>query len=299
MTDNGQESTKCAYVGVFGAPNAGKSTLVNRIVGQKVAIVSPKVQTTRRRIRGVLSEGDTQLIFVDTPGLFSPNPKRPLERHIVGHALEEMEQTDMRLLAIDARKGVTPEVENAVAALARTEGRTVAALNKVDAVVQKDRLLEQAARLAEMYPFEEIFMISALTGEGVPALLSYFRKNAEDSPWMFPGDQASDAPFYFDLAETTRECLFYAVQEELPYGVAVVTESVEDSKEGGLIVRQVVYTARESHKRVIIGKDGALIKQIGVRSRETLKKRLGKDVHLYLYVKVKEGWQRDPGRYEN
>ncbi|MET0155117.1 MAG: GTPase Era [Rickettsiales bacterium] len=287
--------TQCAYVGVFGLPNAGKSTLVNRMVGEKVAIVSPKPQTTRRRVRGVWTEGDTQIIFADTPGLFQPNAKNPLEKFIVANATEELSSVDVRLLAIDAQKGLTDEALALVDKVGALRGENIAVLNKIDAIPDKTTLLAQAKILSERANFSRIFMTSARKGHGADDIVAYLRSVAPKGPFMFDPERVTDAPLFFDMAETTRECLFHALRQELPYGVAVLTEKVERREDAGaMIVHQTVYTVREAHKKVILGAGGAVIKRVGSKSRELLKKQLDVDVHLYLHVKVKENWQHNP-----
>ena len=294
MNDRSEERRKCGYIGVFGLPNAGKSTLVNRMIGEKVAIVSPKAQTTRRRVRGILTEGDVQLIFADTPGLFDPNAKNPLEKFIVGHAVEELGQTDMRLLVIDAARGVTDDVLKIVERLKHLPGENIAVLNKIDLLPDKTSLLAQVKTLSEACKFSQIFMVSARKKQGVDDIVSYLRQAAPEGPWMFEEDRITDAPLFFDMAEITRECLFYALREELPYGVAVMTENVDYKDNGDMIVHQTIYTLRDGHKKVILGAGGSLIKQVGSKSRELLKRQFERKVHLFLHVKVKANWQHNP-----
>lgn len=295
MTDT-PPSAKCACIGVFGAPNAGKSTLVNRLAGEKIAVTSPKPQTTRRRVRGVVTEGDTQLVFTDTPGIFRPGKQKPLEAYIVNNALEAASGNDANLLVIDAKKGFDDTARYAARVPAETNAPLYIVLNKIDALKDKTVLLALAAEISAALPCKEVFMVSAKKGKGTEAILSALREAAPPGPFLFDEEVISDAPLAFDLAEITRESLFRLLRDELPYGVSVLTDSIEET-DNGLEAHQTVYTLRRAHKGIILGKDGAMIKRVGEESRKRCAARAGAPVHLYLHVKVKEDWQHAPERY--
>ena len=286
----------CGVVAVLGAPNAGKSTLVNALVGQKVAIVSPKAQTTRARLMGIAIEGATQLLLVDTPGVFTPN--RRLDRAMVKAAWEGADDADRVVLVIDAAAKVAARVEQVIAGVeARTEPR-ILVLNKVD-IADKEQLLVLAARLAERLNPEKIFMISASTGDGVDDLKAHLAAAMPASPWHFPDDQLTDATDRMVAAELTREQLFIQLHAEVPYSSAVETEKWEDRKDGSTVIHQQILIERDSQKAIILGKGGSRLKAIGQASREAIAEHLGRKVHLFLHVKVNPRWDEDRGLYKD
>ena len=285
---------KCGFVGLIGAPNAGKSTLVNALVGTKVSIVTHKAQTTRSRVIGIRMEGPAQIIFVDTPGIFTP--KKRLERAMVAAAWQGATDSDIVVLLADAaRVGVLQETAPIVEKLKERKTRAFLALNKID-LIPKERLLELAQKFSETGAFEEIFMISALKGSGLDRLVAKIAGVLPSSPWLYPEDQVTDLPLRLLAAEITREKIFLQLQEELPYSCAVETESWEET-EGQVRVGQVIYVTREGHKPIVLGKGGQRIKQLGIAARKDLESALEKPVHLALFVKVREKWMDDPERY--
>ncbi len=282
--------TRCAMVALLGAPNAGKSTLVNAIVGQKVAIVSSRVQTTRVRLMAVAVEGAAQLVMVDTPGVFSP--RRRLDRAMVKGAWDGAADSDILLAMVDAKAGLRDDVRALLAGLA---GRTTPCwlvLNKVD-VAPRATLLETTAEANALHPFSETFMISALTGDGVADLRSALAKAAPEGPWLFPEDQLTDAPARMLAAELVREQLFQQMGQELPYAAAVHTEKFEERADGSAVIHAQIYIDRESQKAMVVGAGGRRIKAIGEGARLELETMLGRRVHLYCHVKVKPGWAED------
>jgi GTP-binding protein Era len=286
--------TRCGLVAVLGAPNAGKSTLVNALVGQKVAIVSPKAQTTRARLMGIALEGEAQILLVDTPGIFVPN--RRLDRAMVRAAWEGAEDADRIVLVIDAAAKLGGKVEQMIEGVeARTEPR-VLVLNKVD-IAKKDDLLILAARLSERLKPEAVFMISASTGDGVPELKAHLAASMPESPWHFPEDQLTDVTDRMVAAELTREQLYYQLHAELPYASAVATEKWEDRKDGSTVIHQQIFVERDSQKAIVVGKGGSRLKQIGSAAREAISEHLGRKVHLFLHVKVNPRWGEDRGLY--
>lgn len=286
--------TRCGFVAVLGAPNAGKSTLVNRLVGTKVSIVSPKVQTTRTRVLGILIEGPAQMIFVDTPGIFQP--KRRLERAMVSAAWSGAADADLVLVIVDAHRGFDEDSLAIIERLRDTKRRAILVLNKID-LVKRDTLLGLTAVLNEALPFERTFMISAEKGDGVADLLDYFSKNMPAGPWMFPEDQISDLPQRMLAAEITREKVFLQLHQELPYAITVETEKWEERDDGSARIDQVIYVQRDSQKAIVLGKGGRQIKSIGAAARVELTELLERPVHLFLYVKVRENWLDDRERY--
>jgi len=287
---------RCGVVAIVGAPNAGKSTLVNALVGQKVAIVSPKVQTTRTRLIGIAIEGDTQLLLVDTPGIFKP--RRRLDRAMVQAAWEGATGADIVLLVIDARAGMTEEVEALLDRIKEREEPRMLALNKVD-VAPKERLLKIAAAANERVPFVETFMIAAKTGDGVADVKATLAAAMPQEPWHFPADQVSDVTTRLLAAEITREQIFRQLHEELPYASAVETEKWEERRDGSAAIHQQILVERESQKGIVLGKGGAQIKKIGAAARTELEEQLGRRVHLFLHVKVKSDWAEDRGVYRD
>ncbi|MGX7895018.1 GTPase Era [Tsuneonella sp. HG222] len=289
------DTQKCGIVAVLGAPNAGKSTLTNALVGQKVAIVSAKAQTTRARLLGIALEGDTQIVLADTPGIFAP--KRRLDRAMVSAAWEGAEAADAILLVVDPIKQRRHELAPLLETLAHRPERKILVLNKVDAAV-KEELLVLAQDLTGKVAFDEVFFISALTGDGVPELKAHLAGLMPVSPWHYPEDQVSDASERLMAAEITREQLYKQLREELPYDSAVRPESYTQRKDGSVEIRQQIVIGRESQKSIVLGKRGARIKAIGEAARAELAEILGQTVHLFLHVKVDENWSESREIYE-
>jgi len=286
---------RCGFAALLGAPNAGKSTLLNALVGEKISIVTPKVQTTRSRIRGIVIEGASQIVFVDTPGIFQP--KRRLERAMVAAAWAGARDADLVVLLYDAsRKRVDEDTRRILDGLKRQERRAVLALNKIDAI-RRDKLLALAAAFEAEGLFERIFMISALTGDGVDDLRRYLAGLLPEGPWLYPEDQLSDLPLRLLAAEVTREKLFLKLHQELPYALTVETERWEDFKDGSVKIEQTIYLQRESQKAIVLGKGGRTIKELRAAAQGELAAMLERPVHLFLFVKVREGWIDDPERY--
>ncbi|HEY1310610.1 MAG TPA: GTPase Era [Pseudolabrys sp.] len=286
--------TRCGFVALIGAPNAGKSTLLNALVGSKVTIVSRKVQTTRALIRGIAVEGKSQLIFVDTPGIFAP--RRRLDRAMVTTAWSGAHDADLTGVLIDARKGIEEEAEAILDRLASVKTPKILILNKID-VVPRDTLLALTKAANDKAAFEATFMISALTGDGVPDLKQWLAARVQPGPWLYPPDQISDAPVRQLAAEITREKLFERLHQELPYHSTVETESWKELRRGDLRVEQTIYVERESQRKIVLGKGGATIKAIGEAARKEIAEIVEAKVHLFLFVKVREGWGEDPERY--
>ncbi len=290
------ENSRCGFVALIGEPNAGKSTLTNYMVGAKVSIVTHKVQTTRARIRGVAIEGESQLVFVDTPGIFAP--KRRLDRAMVTAAWGGAADADIVVLLVEAHRGLTEGVEQILAALdEQAQGRRIAlAINKID-MVDVPSLLELAEKLNERRNFEKTFMISAEKGKGVKDLREWLSQELPRGPWLYPEDQIADLPLRMIAAEMTREKLTLNLHQELPYQLTVETENWEERKDGSAKVDQVVYVARDGHKGIILGKRGETIKRISRASREELSEFLGRKIHLFLQVKVRPNWLEEAERY--
>ena len=284
--------TRAGFVALIGAPNAGKSTLVNRLVGAKVSIVTHKVQTTRTLVRGVVTEGRSQIVFVDTPGIFEP--KRGLDRAMVRSAWSGARDADIVVFLVDAERGLTGDAGRILKELESVRAPRVLALNKVDRI-EPEKLLLLTAEANAAVPFERTFMISALKGHGCDALLDYLLTAVPEGPWFFPEEQVSDFPLKQLAAEVTREKLYLRLHQELPYASHVETEAWEEGKKG-VRIDQVVYVARESQRSIVLGKGGATIKAIGRAAREELTEMLGRPVHLFLHVKVR-AWEHDPERY--
>jgi len=288
-------STRCGFVALIGAPNAGKSTLLNRLIGAKVSIVSPKVQTTRRRVIGVAMRGPAQVVFVDTPGIFAP--KRRLDRAMVAAAWSGAGDADRVVLLVDAtKKKIDGDTRTIIEGLKKTGRKAICAINKVDAV-KHETLLKLAAEMNALFPFERIFMISAETGDGVEDLMDEVVAHLPEGPHHFPEDQLTDLPVRLLAAEVTREHLFRQLHEEVPYALTVETEAWEEFKDGSAKVSQVVYVTRDSHKAIVLGKGGSRIKQVREAAQAELEKMLERKLHLFLFVKVRENWQEDPERY--
>jgi GTP-binding protein Era len=294
MVETPQAGTRCGFVALIGAPNAGKSTLLNALVGSKVTIVSHKVQTTRALIRGITIEGQSQLIFVDTPGIFAP--KRRLDRAMVTTAWSGAHEADLVGVLIDARKGIDEEAEALLARLADVKPAKILILNKID-LVPRDTLLLLTKIANEKAKFESTFMISATKGDGVADLKRVLAERMPPSPWLYPPDQMSDAPLRQLAAEITREKLFERLHQELPYHSTVETESWKELRGGEIRVEQTIYVERESQRKIVIGKGGQTLKAIGESSRREITDIVEHKVHLFLFVKVREGWGDDPERY--
>jgi GTP-binding protein Era len=286
--------TRCGYVALIGAPNAGKSTLLNRLVGQKLAIVSPKVQTTRSRLLGIATDDKTQLIFVDTPGIFAP--RRRLERAMVAAAWAGASDADVTVLLVDAAHGLDPDTRQIIERLKTAMRPVMLALNKID-LVRRENLLGLVAEAAKLAAFERVFMISGLNGDGVGDLHRHLAEFAPLGPFLFPADQLSDAPERWLAAEVTREQVFLQLHDELPYSTTVETESWQERPDGSVRVEQVIYVRRQSQRAIVLGEGGQRIKTIGARARAELGAMLDRKVHLFLFVKVREGWLDDPERY--
>ncbi|MGK6353780.1 GTPase Era [Sphingomonas sp. DT-207] len=284
----------CGLVAVVGAPNAGKSTLVNALVGQKVAIVSPKAQTTRARLMGIAIEGGTQLLLVDTPGIFTP--ERRLDRAMVAAAWEGAEGADLIALVVDGKGGIGPKVQQIIESLAGRPEPKILILNKVD-VADKPRLLSHAAKLNEALRFDETYFVSAQTGDGVPELKAALAARMPAGPWHFPEDQVSDATERMIAAEVTREQLYLQLHAELPYASAVDTEKYSERADGSVEIHQQILVARETQRAIVLGKGGSRIKEIGARARAELSRIMGVPVHLYLHVKVNPKWEEDRSLY--
>ncbi|MGU3493909.1 GTPase Era [Xanthobacteraceae bacterium A53D] len=290
----GLEPTRCGFVALLGAPNAGKSTLTNQLVGSKVSIVSHKVQTTRAIVRGIALDGAAQIILVDTPGIFAP--KRRLERAMVNTAWTSASDADVVALLIDANRGIDEHVEPILRQLGEVKKPRALILNKID-LIRRDTLLALAQSLTERLPFEQVFMVSALKGDGVEDVRKWFASKVPLSPWLYPEDQISDAPLRMLAAEITREKLFLRLHDELPYRSTVETDSWKELKDKSVRIEQTIFVERESQRKIVLGKGGASIKAISSESRAELAEIVEQKVHLFLFVKVRENWADDPERY--
>ena len=287
---------RCGLVAVVGAPNAGKSTLTNALVGQKVAIVSPKAQTTRTRLMGVAIEGEAQILLVDTPGIFEP--RRRLDRAMVAAAWGGAEGADLIALVVDGKGGIGPKVTVILETLKHRRERKYLILNKVD-IADKPRLLTHAERLNEILPFDETFFVSAATGDGVPDLKNALAAAMPAGSWHFPEDQVSDATERSLAAEVTREQLYLQLHAELPYASAVETEAYKERGDGSVEIHQQILVDRPTQRAIVLGKGGARIREIGARARAELAALMDRPVHLYLHVKVKQGWDEDRQVYRD
>ncbi len=294
MSEVPENERRCGYVAIVGAPNAGKSTLVNALVGTKVSIVSPKVQTTRFRVLGILMAEAAQIILVDTPGIFQP--RRRLDRAMVAAAWNGASDADLVCLLVDAHRGYDDDTRAIVARMKDAKRQAVLVLNKVDAV-KKEKLLALAAQFHDEGIFSDVFMISALKGDGLAPLSKLFVERVPQGPWMFPEDEVSDLPQRMLAAEITREKAFLKLHEELPYALTVETEQWEERPDGSARIDQVIYIERESQKAIVVGKGGHQIKAIGAAARTELEALLERRVHLFLHVKVKEDWQDRRSHY--
>ena len=287
-------NSRAGFAAVIGAPNAGKSTLVNALVGQKVAIVSPKAQTTRARLMGIAIEGNAQILLVDTPGIFEP--RRRLDRAMVAAAWTGASDADLILLVIDAKAGINGEVERIIGDLGARKGKLFLALNKID-LVRKAELLVLSANLAGRLNPEMIFMISATRNDGVPDLKQALASAMPDGPWLYPEDEVSGATDRMIAAELTREQIVNQLHQELPYATAIETETWEDRSDGSTVIRQQILVERDSQKAIVIGKGGARLKAIGAAARAEITEHLGRPVHLFLHVKVNPRWIEDRNLY--
>ena len=287
---------RCGFVVLIGEPNAGKSTLLNRMVGTKVSIVTHKVQTTRAKIRGVALQDGTQLVFVDTPGVFEP--RRRLDRAMVAAAWGGAADADVVVLLIEANRGITPGVKDIVQKLANLEKSraVVLAINKIDRV-QNVELLSQTKEMNALYEFENTFLISAERGHGVPDLKSWLATKMPAGPWLYPEDQIADLPIHMIAAEITREKLTLRLHQEIPYQLTVETEDWEERKDGSARIEQIIYVLRDGHKGILLGNKGETIKAISMAARVELEEFLERKVHLFLKIKVREGWLEDAQRY--
>jgi GTPase len=288
--------TRCGYIAVVGAPNAGKSTLVNHLVGAKVSIVTPKVQTTRSRILGVAMRDAVQMIYVDTPGIFQP--RRRLDRAMVAAAWSGVADGDLTVLMIDAKRGIDDDAKRIMEGLKKSERKAVLALNKID-LVPRPKLLGLASELDASGLFTDIFMISALKGDGLQDLVAALAPRLPEGPWLFPEDQLSDLNDRLFAAEITREKLYLRLHQELPYALTVETEAWEPFRNGDVRIEQTIYVERDSQKGIVLGKGGERIKAIREEAIADLKEFLGRNVHLFIFVKVREKWGDDPERYRD
>jgi len=294
MAETADPAKSCGFVALIGAPNAGKSTLLNALVGAKVSIVTPKVQTTRALIRGIAIVGAAQLIFVDTPGIFAP--RRRLDRAMVGSAWGSTHDADLVAFLVDAHKGLQDDEEAILKGLADIRAPKVLVLNKID-LVEKRKLLALTQTLNERAAFAATFMISARSGDGLADLKSFFAAHVPVGPWLYPEDQISDAPLRQLAAEITREKLYLRLHQELPYQSTVETEVWKELKGGAVRIEQTIYVERESQRKIVLGKAGQTIKAIGAAARAEIAAAIEHPVHLFLFVKVREGWGDDPERY--
>ena len=286
--------TRAGYVALIGAPNAGKSTITNNFVGSKVSIVSPKVQTTRTVVRGIGICDNTQIIFVDTPGIFKP--KRRLDKAMVKSAWGGADDADVTVLVVDAKRGYDDETQSIVAKLKKKKQDAVLVLNKID-LVKPEKLLELSARMHADFDFKKVFMISALKDKHVDDFYRYLADNLPLSPWFYMEDQISDMPLKLLLAEVVREKLFMFLQQELPYALTVEPELWERKEDGSVRAEMTIYVERDSQKQIVLGRGGSMIKKIGQTARKELEEILEERIHLFLFVKVRENWQNDPARY--
>ncbi len=296
--DNRQDSqTRCGFVAIIGAPNAGKSTLINSLVGAKVSIVTHKVQTTRTRVRAIAIEGSSQIIFIDTPGIFKP--RRKLDEAMVEAAWAGAGDADVVAWLVDARRGLDEQNRRILEGLKKSGQRVVLVINKID-LVEKPQLLELVDAFNGEYAFQATFLVSALKGSGLADLRSYLAEQMPPGPWLYPEDQLSDFPMRMLAAEVTREKLYLRLHDELPYASHVETESWQERPDGSVRIEQTIYVLRDSQKKIVIGKGGQTIKEIGKAAREEISQLLGgRKVHLFLFVKVREKWDQDPERLRN
>ena len=287
-------STRCGFVALIGAPNAGKSTLINALVGAKVSIVSRKVQTTRRQLRGIALRNEAQIIFVDTPGIFKP--KRRLDRAMVASAWGGAGDADVVALLIDALKRLDEKAREIMGNLGETSHPRVLVLNKID-LVERSKLLELTEKANSLLPFEETFMVSALKSDGLDSLLDHLAGRMKPGPWLYPEDQVSDAPLRDLAAEITREKLFERLHDELPYQLTVETDSWKELPDGSARIEQTIFVTRDGHRKIVIGEGGKNLKAVGSTARREIAEAAEQKIHLFLFVKVREKWPDDPERY--
>jgi len=288
------QNAHCGFAAVIGAPNAGKSTLVNALVGAKVSIVTHKAQTTRARMRGIAIAGKSQIVLVDTPGIFTP--KRRLDRAMVETAWTEAREADVAIIVVDAARGLDDVVEPVFRQAGELAIPLVLALNKVDKI-EKAKLLALAAEASKRLPFEQLFMVSALSGDGVEDLKAYLAGRMPHGPWLFPEDQIADAPLRQWAAEVTREKMFLRLHEEIPYSSTVETTDWKQLNDGSIRIEQTIFVERESQRKIVLGAKGQAIKQISMEARREIAEGIETPVHLFLFVKVRENWADDPERY--
>ena len=299
--DDGSQSSssgsaqRCGFVAIIGAPNAGKSTLVNQLVGAKVTIVSRKVQTTRMVVRGIAISGESQIVFVDTPGIFVP--RRRLDRAMVNAAWGGAADADVVIVLVDGARGLDDDVTRILDRLGEIRASKILVINKVDKLAEKERLLPVVEQISSAVSFDEVFLLSALTGDGVQVLLESLAKRMPEGPWHFPGDDISDLPMRLLAAEITREKIYNRLHQELPYAITVETTDWKSAKNNAVRIEQTIFVAQESQKKIVLGKGGQSIKAISTEARSDLADILGQTVHLFLFVKVRENWSDDPERY--
>jgi GTP-binding protein Era len=286
---------RCGYIALVGAPNAGKSTLLNLLVGSKLSIVTPKVQTTRSRVLGIALKGDAQLIFIDTPGIFAP--RRRLDRAMIAAAWAGAEDADIVVVLVDASRSLDDDTRGILERLKATQRRRVLALNKID-LVKRELLLPLAGELAALCDFERVFMISSTAGDGTGDLADFLAGAVPEAPWLYPEDQLTDLPQRLLAAEITREQLYLQLHQELPYAAAVETEHWDERPDGSVKIGQVIHVQREGQKAIVLGKGGAQVKKIGAAARAELEKLLERRVHLFLFVRVTPEWAEDRARFE-
>ena len=290
------EVTSTAFVALIGAPNAGKSTLLNALVGAKVAIVTHKVQTTRTRLTGIAIEGPTQLVFIDTPGIFQP--KKRLDRAMVQAAWQGADDAEIVVFLVDAKKGLKDDVRAIVENLRDSGRRAVLVLSKID-LIRRDKLLELTAALNDIMPFEETFMVAAINGDGVEDLRKALAAKAPPGPWMYPEDQVADITLRLMAAEMTREQVLLNLHDELPYSIMVETEAFRENKDGSNRIEQVIHVSRDSQKGMVIGKGGSMLKKLGAAARAEMEEQFDTKVHLFLHVRVTPKWQDDRLAYQD
>ena len=290
------EASRCGFVALLGAPNSGKSTLLNALIGAKISIVTSKVQTTRTRVLGVMNVGNAQVVFIDTPGIFQP--KKRLDRAMVAAAWDSALDADLVLMLIDAKSGIDRNARRIIDGLKRSEGQTICILNKID-TVERQRLLSLTEELARERIFMEFFMISALKGDGVDDVKSGMSDYIAEGPWHFPEDQLSDMSDRLFAAEITREKLYMNLHQELPYALTVETETWQNFENGAVRIDQIIFVERYSQKGIVLGRGGQRIKHIRTLAQEELKEIFEREVHLFLFVKVRENWGDDPERYQD
>ena len=295
MTSN-EIVTRCGFVTLLGAPNAGKSTLTNNFVGSKVSIVSPKAQTTRTTVKGIGVFENTQIIFLDTPGIFKP--KRRLDRAMINSAWSGVNDGDITALLVDAKRGFDEETQSIVTKLNENNMKAVLVLNKVD-LVSDEKLLELCKKLNDVFNFDETFMISAMNGKGTDDFYKYLANNLPESPWYYPEEQMSDLPLKLLSAEIVREKLFLYLHQELPYAITVEPELWERRDDNSIRAEMTIYVERDGQKQIVLGKAGSMIKKIGQSARKELEELLEERIHLFLFVKVRQNWGDDPARYSD